>query len=292
LARYIDWTPFFAAWDLVGPYPAILEDDTMGEAARGQFADAQALLSRIIGEGLLRPRGVVGLWPANADGDDLIVWADEARATEAARLRTLRQQMAKSEGRPNLALADFVAPIGAGADWIGGFAVTAGAGQAELAAGFKAAGDDYSAIIVAALADRMAEAFAEALHHRVRAELWGYAPNEPFDLAALLAEGYRGIRPAPGYPAQPDHTEKQTLFALLDAEARTGITLTESCAMTPAASVSGLFFAHPEAHYFGVGKIDRDQVADYAARKGWDLSIAERWLDPILNYEPGRRLAS
>jgi 5-methyltetrahydrofolate--homocysteine methyltransferase len=288
LARYIDWTPFFAAWDLVGPYPAILEDDTMGEAARGLFADAQTLLRRIIDEGLLQARGVVGLWPANADGEDIIVWADETRATEAARLHTLRQQMAKSGARSNLALADFIAPVGAGADWIGGFAVTAGVGQAELAAGFKAAGDDYSAIIASALADRLAEAFAEFLHHQVRAQLWGYAPNEALDLAALLGEGYRGIRPAPGYPAQPDHTEKQTLFALLDAEARTGITLTESCAMTPAASVSGLFFAHPEAHYFGVGKIERDQVADYAQRKGWDVHVAERWLAPILNYEPGR----
>ena len=284
LARYIDWTPFFAAWELVGRFPAILEDDVVGEAARDLYADAQAMLARIIKERWFQARGVVGLWPANSDGDDIVVWTDETRREEAARLHTLRQQMAKSEGRANVALADFIAPTGA--DYIGGFAVTAGHGEAEIAARFKAAGDDYSAILSAALADRLAEAFAEALHRKVRTELWAYAPDEAFDLDALLAERYRGIRPAPGYPAQPDHTEKQALFRLLAAEQAAGVALTESCAMTPASSVSGLYFAHPQAHYFGVGKIERDQVASYADRKGWDTATAERWLSPILNYEP------
>jgi 5-methyltetrahydrofolate--homocysteine methyltransferase len=287
LARYIDWSPFFSAWELVGRFPAILEDDTVGEVARGLYKDAKAMLERIVGEGWYQAKGVVGLWPANADGDDIIVWRDEARRGERARLHTLRQQMAKAEGRANAALADFVSP--AGEDYIGGFAVTAGHGEHAISAHYKAIGDDYSAIIAAALADRLAEAFAEALHHKVRTELWGYAPDEPFDLEALLAERYQGIRPAPGYPAQPDHTEKGALFELLGAAEATGIALTESYAMTPPASVSGLYFAHPKAHYFGVGKIERDQVEDYARRKGWDLATAERWLSPILNYDPGPR---
>ena len=287
LTRYIDWTPFFSAWELVGRFPAILEDETVGEVARGLYQDAQAMLARIVAEGWYEARGVVGLWPAKADGDDIVVWTDETRTVERARLHSLRQQMAKAEGRANLALADFVSP--AGADYIGGFAVTAGHGEHAASARFKAAGDDYSAIIAAALADRLAEAFAEALHHKVRTELWGYAPDEAFDLDALLAEKYRGIRPAPGYPAQPDHTEKKTLFDLLGASAATGIELTESYAMTPPASVSGLYFAHPQALYFGVGKIERDQTEDYARRKGWDLATSERWLSPILNYDPGPR---
>jgi 5-methyltetrahydrofolate--homocysteine methyltransferase len=230
---------------------------------------------------------VVGFWPANADGEDIILYTDESRGTELARLHTLRQQMAKGEGgRANVALADFVAPVGTRPDWVGGFAVTAGHGELELAKRYKDKGDDYSAILSAALADRLAEAFAEALHRKVRTELWGYAPDEPFDIDTLIAEQYRGIRPAPGYPAQPDHTEKATLFELLGAPEATGMALTESFAMTPPAAVSGLYFAHPEAHYFGVGRIERDQVADYARRKGWDLKTAERWLAPILNYEP------
>jgi 5-methyltetrahydrofolate--homocysteine methyltransferase len=287
LTRYIDWTPFFSAWELVGRFPAILEDDVVGEAARDLYADAREMLAKIVGEGWFQARGVVGLWPANADGDDIIVWTDETRTREAGRLHSLRQQMTKAEGRANVALADFVAPIGH--DYVGGFAVTAGHGLAEVAERYKAAGDDYSAILAAALADRLAEAFAEALHYKVRTQLWGYAPDEAFDLESLLAERYRGIRPAPGYPAQPDHTEKATLFALLDAAERTGIELTESFAMTPTAAVSGLYFGHPDAHYFGVGRIERDQAADYARRKGWDLAVAERWLAPILNYEPDRR---
>jgi 5-methyltetrahydrofolate--homocysteine methyltransferase len=284
LARFIDWTPFFSTWELTGRYPAILEDEVVGEAARDLFADALAMLRRITGECWFQARGVVGFWPANSAGDDIVLWSHEGRRTEAARLHTLRQQMGKSEGRPHMALADFIAPTGP--DWIGGFAVTAGHGAGDIAARFKADGDDYSAIMVAALADRLAEAFAEALHFKVRTELWGYASEEAFDLDALIGEKYRGVRPAPGYPAQPDHTEKRTLFRLLGAHTATGIDLTESCAMTPASSVSGLYFAHPKSHYFGVGRIERDQVVDYATRKDWSLAEAERWLAPILNYQP------
>ncbi|MCF8504265.1 MAG: methionine synthase [Caulobacter sp.] len=286
LAKYIDWTPFFASWELVGRFPAILNDDVVGEAARDLWKDAQAMLARIVEENWFEARGVVGFWPAQSDGDDVVVYADESRTTELARLHTLRQQMAKTGDKANAALSDFIAPVGGPADWIGGFAVTAGHGEPEIAQRFRDAGDDYSAILAAALADRLAEAFAEAMHHRVRTELWGYAPDEAFDLDTLIGEKYRGIRPAPGYPAQPDHTEKATLFKLLDAEAQTGMKLTESFAMSPAAAVSGLYFSHPQAHYFGVGRIDRDQIADYAARKGWDVATAERWLSPILAYDP------
>jgi 5-methyltetrahydrofolate--homocysteine methyltransferase len=289
LARHIDWTPFFATWELVGRFPDILEDEIVGEAAKPLYADAQAMLAKIINEKSLEARGVVGFWPANADGDDIVVYADESRTTELGRLHTLRQQMVKSGEGANAALSDFIAPVGGQPDWVGGFAVTAGHGELELARRYKEAGDDYNAILATALADRLAEAFAEALHRRVRTELWGYAPDEAFDLDLMIGEKYRGIRPAPGYPAQPDHTEKATLFRLLDAEAATGMALTESFAMNPPASVSGLYFAHPDAHYFGVGRIEEDQVADYARRKGWDLKTAERWLAPILNYEPGPR---
>ena len=284
LADTIDWSPFFQSWDLVGRYPDILDDDVVGEAARSLFADARPLLDRIIREKRFTAKAVVGFWPANAVGDDIAVYTDESRTTELGRLHTLRQQMDKTGGRANAALSDFIAPKDQGADYVGGFAVTAGHGEAAFADSFRKAGDDYSAIIVAALADRLAEAFAEHLHRLVRRELWGYAPNEALSLEDLLAEKYQGIRPAAGYPAQPDHTEKATLFRLLDATARTGIHLTESFAMTPAAAVSGLYFSHPDAHYFGVGKIDRDQVEDYAARKGFTVAEAERWLAPILAY--------
>jgi len=287
LARHIDWSPFFASWELVGRYPDILNDDVVGEAARALFADAEVMLKKLIDEKALEARGVVGFWPANADGDDVVLYADETRTTEIGRLHSLRQQMVKSGEGANVALSDFIAPVGTKPDWIGGFAVTAGHGELEIAKRYKDAGDDYNAILSTALADRLAEAFAEALHRRVRTELWGYAPDEAFDLDLMLAEKYRGIRPAAGYPAQPDHTEKATLFKLLDAGAATGMALTESFAMTPPASVSGLYFAHPRAHYFGVGRIEADQVADYARRKGWDLAKAERWLAPILNYDPG-----
>jgi 5-methyltetrahydrofolate--homocysteine methyltransferase len=286
IATNIDWTPFFASWELTGRYPQILGDDVVGEAARPLFADAQAMLSRIIEEKWFEARGVVGFWPAQAEGDDIALYTDEGRTVELARLHTLRQQMAKTEGQPNTAMSDFVAPVGGPPDWIGGFAVTAGHGEQAISRRFKDAGDDYSAILAAALADRLAEAFAETLHQRVRRELWGYAPDEVASVEELIAEKYRGIRPAPGYPAQPDHTEKATLFRLLDAEVQTGIGLTESFAMTPPSSVSGLYFSHPASHYFGVGRIARDQVADYARRKGWELATAERCLAAILDYDP------
>ena len=282
LAASIDWSPFFQSWELVGRFPDILEDDVVGEAARSLWADAKPLLDQIIREKRFTANAVVGFWPAAARGDDIVLYADDNRDREIATLHTLRQQMDKASA--NTALSDFIAPIGAAADYIGGFAVTAGIGETEFAASFRKAGDDYSAIIVAALADRLAEAFAERLHQRVRTELWGYAPNEDLSLADILAEKYAGIRPAPGYPAQPDHTEKATLFDLLNATEQAGITLTESFAMSPAAAVSGLYFSHPKSHYFGVGKIDRDQIEDYATRKGWTVETAERWLAPILAY--------
>jgi 5-methyltetrahydrofolate--homocysteine methyltransferase len=289
LARYIDWTPFFQAWELKGAYPRILEDEKYGEAARQLFEDAQALLHQLIAEKWLSANAVVGFWPANSVGDDIELYTDETRTKELATLHTLRQQMTRDAGRANLALADFIAPKASGvADYIGGFAVTTGIGEEDVARRFERANDDYSKIMVKALADRLAEAFAEALHEKVRRELWAYAPGEALSNAELIAEGYAGIRPAPGYPAQPDHTEKRTLFKLLDAEAATGLKLTESCAMWPAAAVSGLYSAHPESRYFGLGKIGRDQVQDYAARKGWTLEEAERWLGPVLNYDPKR----
>jgi 5-methyltetrahydrofolate--homocysteine methyltransferase len=289
LARYIDWTPFFQAWELKGAYPRILQDDKYGEAARPLFEDAQAMLKQLIAEKWLKANAVVGFWPANSIGDDIEIYADESRTKMLARLHTLRQQMARDGNKANLALADFVAPKDSGlADYLGGFAVTAGIGEEDVARRFERANDDYSKIMVKALADRLAEAFAEALHAKVRRELWGYAPDEKLTNEQLIAEDYAGIRPAPGYPAQPDHTEKRTLFKLLDAETATGLKLTESCAMWPAAAVSGLYFSHPGSRYFGIGKIGRDQVQDYAARKGWTLDEAERWLGPILNYDPKR----
>ena len=287
LAEHIDWTPFFASWQLFGRFPAILEDDVVGQAARDLYADGRRMLDRMIQGRWLTAKATVGFWPANADGDDILVYADEDRTEVAGRFHTLRQQMVRSEGdRANLALSDFIAPVGGPPDWLGGFAVTAGHGEIEMAERFRRDGDDYSAILATSLADRLAEALAEALHRKVRTELWGYAADEVFDLEFLIGEKYRGIRPAAGYPAQPDHTEKAELFRLLEATTRTGITLTESFAMDPPSSVSGLYFSHPESHYFGVGRIDRDQVEDYARRKGWDLATAERWLAPILSYTP------
>jgi 5-methyltetrahydrofolate--homocysteine methyltransferase len=283
LVPYIDWTPFFASWELAGRFPAILEDDIVGEAARNLYKDARAMLDQLVAEKWVRASGVVGFWPANTDGDDIVLWSQDRRR-ERARLHTLRQQMDKGEGKANFALADFVAPAGTD-DYVGAFAVTAGLGEDEVAIRFKRANDDYSAIMAQALCDRLAEAFAEALHAKVRRELWGYAAEETLNYEELIAEKYRGIRPAPGYPAQPDHTEKRTLFDLLEARERCGMDLTESLAMTPPSSVSGLYFAHPRAEYFGVGRIDRDQVEDYARRKGWDMATAERWLGPILAYE-------
>jgi 5-methyltetrahydrofolate--homocysteine methyltransferase len=247
------------------------------------------MLKQLIREKWLTANGVVGFWPANSVGDDIELYSDETRAKRLTTLHTLRQQMAREQGKPNLALADFVAPKETGlADYFGGFAVTAGIGEEDVARRFERANDDYSKIMVKALADRLAEAFAEALHAKVRRELWGYAPKEKLTNEELIAEDYAGIRPAPGYPAQPDHTEKRALFELLDAEKATGLKLTESYAMWPAAAVSGFYFSHPEARYFGVGKIGRDQVADYAKRKGWSVEEAERWLAPILNYNRKR----
>ena len=287
LSRYIDWTPFFHAWELKGTFPRILEDDKYGEAARNLYEDAGAMLKQLIEEKWLTANGVVGFWPANRIGDDIEIYTDELRTKRLAVLHTLRQQMARDGSRANLALADFVAPKETGiADYVGGFTVTAGVGEEEVALRFEHANDDYSKIMIKALADRLAEAFAEALHEKVRRELWAYAPDEKLSNEQLIAEDYAGIRPAPGYPAQPDHTEKRTLFALLDAEKAVGVKLTESYAMWPAAAVSGLYFSHPESHYFGVGKIGCDQVADYAGRKGWSIEEAERWLGPILNYDP------
>ena len=256
LRALIDWGPFFRTWELKGAYPALLSDPVVGEQARSLQADADAMLDRIEREGWLQARGVVGIFPANARGDDVVLWADDARASAREVLHTLRQQNAKSSGRPNLALADFVAPEGV-EDWVGAFAVTAGLGIAPHVARFEADHDDYNAILLKALADRLAEAFAEHLHRMVRQELWAYAPDEALSGAELVAERYRGIRPAPGYPACPDHTEKRTLWRLLDVEANTGISLTESMAMMPAASVSGLYFAHPDAHTSGSARCRR-----------------------------------
>lgn len=291
LARHIDWTPFFQTWELRGRYPKILEDEAQGEAARQVFGDAQTMLRQIIEEKWFVPRAALGFWPANAVGDDIRLFTDESRVEELATFFTLRQQRAKRLGQENVALADFVAPAGSGkADYVGGFVVTAGIEEMAIAERFERANDDYSSIMVKALADRFAEAFAERLHERVRKKFWGYAPDEAFTPEELIAEPYRGIRPAPGYPAQPDHTEKATLFRLLEAERTTGVRLTENYAMWPGSSVAGLYLAHPESYYFGVAKVERDQVQDYAARKGMPVAEMERWLGPVLNYSPGGRL--
>ncbi len=287
LVEYIDWTPFFQTWELAGRFPAILKDDKVGEAARALYDDARKMLDLIVREKWFTARAAIGFWPANADGDDIAVYADEARTKRIATLHTLRQQLEKREGRFNAALSDFIAPASSGVpDYIGGFVVTAGIGEDVIADRFKHRNDDYSSILCKALADRLAEAFAECMHARVRREFWGYAPDETLSPENLILEKYQGIRPAPGYPAQPDHTEKATLFKLLDAETNSGVVLTESFAMWPGSSVSGFYFSSPESYYFGVGKIERDQVEDYAARKGMSVAEIERWLAPILNYIP------
>ncbi|EIG60959.1 MULTISPECIES: methionine synthase [unclassified Bradyrhizobium] len=289
LVPYIDWTPFFQTWELAGRFPAILSDAKVGEVARSLYDDARKMLDLIVKEKWFRARATVGFWPANAEGDDIVLYADESRTRTIATLHTLRQQLEKREGRFNAALSDFVAPATTGVpDYVGGFVVTAGIGEDVVADRFKMANDDYSSILCKALADRLAEAFAERMHARVRREFWAYAPDEALSTDELILEKYQGIRPAPGYPAQPDHTEKATLFELLDAENTAGVKLTESFAMWPGSSVSGLYLASPESYYFGVGKIERDQVEDYAARKGMSVAEAERWLAPILNYIPAR----
>ena len=283
LRPFIDWTPFFATWEIKGRYPAVLESETYGEAARELWHDAQGMLDRMIAENWVEARATFGFWPAERDGEDIRLFADLKRTREHARFHGLRQQIAKGrEGAVNYNIADFVAPQG---DYVGAFCVTAGIGEEAKSRQFERDGDDYNAILFKALCDRLAEAFAEHLHQRVRREFWGYAPDETASGEDLIAERYDGIRPAPGYPAQPDHTEKGTLFRILDATDAIGVELTQSYAMHPASSVSGLYFSHPESVYFGVGKIERDQVEDYARRKGMDVDDVERWLAPILNYD-------
>ncbi|RXR28779.1 methionine synthase [Sphingobium fluviale] len=277
LRQYIDWTPFFRAWELAGNYPAILTDPVVGESASSLFADAQAMLDQIIAEKWIQAKGVAALWPCRRDGDDVIIHVEDEKHI---RMPFLRQQIAKREGRANMCLADFISHDG---DWIGGFAVTAGHGIETHLAQFKARHDDYNDILLKALADRLAEAFAERLHHHVRTELWGYAEGEQLTNEALIKEEYRGIRPAPGYPACPDHSQKQLLFPMLDATHHTGITLTDSLAMWPTAAVSGFYFGHPQSEYFGVARIGRDQLEEYAMRRGVDLATAERWLRPNMD---------
>jgi 5-methyltetrahydrofolate--homocysteine methyltransferase len=286
LRDYIDWTPFFMTWELKGKYPAIFQDKSVGSEAKKLFDDANKLLDKIVNENLLTANGVFGLFPVNSVGvDDIEIYTDESRNGVKRVLHTIRQQMQKSKDEPNIALADFIAPKESGVkDYIGMFAVTTGIGIEKLVEKFEKEHDDYNSIMVKALADRLAEAFAEHLHELVRKESWGYASGEKFANEDLIKERYIGIRPAPGYPAQPDHTEKPIIFSLLDAEKNTGIKLTESMAMYPAASVSGLYFSHPEARYFTVGKIGKDQVLDYHKRKGMSIEEMERWLSTILNY--------
>src|SRR3569623_1525902 len=287
LAEYIDWTPFFQAWELSGRFPAILKDPNGGEVAQSLYNDARKMLDTIIKENWFTANATVGFWPANSEGDDITLYSDEARTKPVATLHTLRQQLEKREGRHNLALSDFIAPKESGiADYIGAFVVTAGIGEEAITMRFKKSNDDYSSIIVKALAERLAEAFAERMHQRVRMELWGYAAHEALSNDDLILEKYQGIRPAPGYPAQPDHNEKTTIFRLLDAERNAGVTLTESLALWPGSSVSGIYYSHPQSEYFGVGKIERDQVEDYAERIGATVAETERSLAPVLNYIP------
>ncbi len=293
LVPFIDWTPFFQTWELAGRYPQILSDNKVGTEAKKLFDDAQALLKRIVAEQWVKATAVVGFWPANSRGDDIDLFTGDDRKTKLATLHTLRQQIARdpSRKRAHTALADFIAPKETGlADYVGGFAVTSGIGEEEAIEKYIAKTDDYNRIMAKALCDRLAEACAEAMHEKVRKALWGHAAQEKLSNEDLILEKYQGIRPAPGYPAQPDHTEKATLWKLMDVEKNAGITLTESYAMWPGAAVSGLYFAHPESHYFGVGKVERDQVEDYARRKGWTVTEAERWLAPVLNYDAPSQL--
>ncbi len=284
LVPYIDWTPFFRTWGIRSKFPEVLTDPEFAEAATPLYDDALAMLAKIVDEQWFRPKAVVGFWPAQADGDDVVIYTDESRSAERSRFHGIRQQATKTDGRPNLSLSDFIAPADSGvADWVGGFVVTAGPEEIAIAERFEADNDDYSSILLKAIADRIAEAFAERMHERVRTQLWGYASDEDFTPKELLNERFQGIRPAPGYPSQPDHTEKAPLFELLDATDAIGVELTESFAMWPGSSVSGLYFAHPDAKYFGVGKIKRDQLASYAERKGWTIEEAETHLAPILD---------
>ena len=293
LVDHIDWTPFFRSWDLAGVYPRILDDAKVGEAARSLFADAERMLQQIVDEQWLTANAVIGFWPANSVDDDIELYCGSERSRVEATVYTLRQQMLRDRGRSNLALADFVAPRSSdGTDYVGAFALTAGHGLDAVVSRFEDAGDDYNAIMAKALADRLAEAFAERMHELVRTRYWGYAPDEVFSNEQLIREQYVGIRPAPGYPACPDHTGKRVLFELLDAQASAGLTLTESCAMLPTAAVSGWYFAHPESHYFGVSKVERDQVEDYAARRNMPVTEVERWLAPVLGYDTPKRASA
>lgn len=290
LAEYFDWTPFFRSWEFKGRFPALLDDQRQGDAATKLYDDARFLLDRIIKERWFHPKAVVGFWPANSVGDDIKVYKDDNRTQELATFFTLRQQLSRRKNVPNLALADFIAPQSSGLkDYIGGFVVTTGPDDEKYVKQYEADHDDYSAVLVKALSDRFAEALAEYMHEKVRKELWGYSANEQCTKEDLIAEAYKGIRPAPGYPSQPDHTEKKTLFALLDAKQLTGVELTESFAMWPGSSVSGLYFSHPESYYFGVAKVERDQVEDYSRRKNMPIKDVERWLSAILNYTPEKK---
>jgi 5-methyltetrahydrofolate--homocysteine methyltransferase len=288
LVDIIDWTPFFASWELHGKFPKILDDEVVGVEAKKLYADAQAMLKKMVAENWVEARAVFGLFPANmVNDDDIAVYADESRSATLMTWHNLRQQMKKPEGRANLCLADFVAPKTSGLkDYLGAFVVTAGIGEDERAKAFEAANDDYSAILFKSLCDRLAEAFAEHLHLRVRREFWGYASEEALANDELIGEKYQGIRPAPGYPACPEHSEKAALFEVLDATANIGVVLTENFAMWPGAAVSGFYLSHPDSQYFAVAKLEKDQVADYARRKGWDLETAEHWLAPNLAYQP------
>ncbi len=285
LIDYIDWSPFFLAWEMKGRFPAILEDQTLGSAARELYENARSLLDEIVDRKLLTAKAVYGFWPAASDGDDIVLFADATRQTEAARLHTLRQQWQRKGQDTFRALADYVAPLDSGRqDYVGAFVVTTGLGCEELCALYDAALDDYDSIMVRALSDRLAEAFAERLHLQARCD-WGYGADEQLSNQEIIREKYRGIRPAPGYPAQPDHSEKRTLFDLLCAEANAEVTLTDAYAMLPAASVCGLYMAHPEARYFALDRITKDQVDDYARRKGMTVQEVEHWLSPNLAYE-------
>jgi 5-methyltetrahydrofolate--homocysteine methyltransferase len=287
LVDYIDWNPFFKAWELTGKFPKILEDPTIGKEATQLYKDANDMLKRIVNEKWLQARAVIGFFPANTvNDDDIELYSDDSRNEVRTVFHTLRQQISRRNNAPNLALADYIAPKDSGvADHIGAFAVTTGIGIDKKVAEFEADHDDYNSILLKALADRLAEAFAERMHERVRREFWGYASAENLSNEELIKEEYRGIRPAPGYPACPDHTEKAVLWELIDPAGNAGITITESYAMLPTASVSGMYFAHPEARYFGTGKIGRDQVKDYARRKGIEVSEVERWLASVLGYD-------
>jgi 5-methyltetrahydrofolate--homocysteine methyltransferase len=282
LRNYIDWTPFFATWELAGRYPKILEDEVVGKEATKLFNDANAMLDRVIREKLLTAKGVIGFWPANSTGDDVDLMDGNTKHT----FHFLRQQSEKAEGQAYHCLADFVAPVETGKqDYIGGFAVSAGTGIEKIIEAYEKDHDDYNSIMIKAIADRLAEAFAEKMHELVRKEYWGYAATENLSTEELVKESYQGIRPAPGYPACPDHTEKRLLFQLLDATAKAGIVLTETCAMYPTAAVSGFYFSHPESKYFGIGKIQKDQVEDYARRKNESIAFVEKWLSPNLGYD-------